>query len=92
MGNEVLADGYIGPIRDGVSWTPHDTNPIVDGSGNAQPWRGLIADTDGILVVTTQGGGGNQTITVNRGMPLPIHVRKILSTGTSGVTTVFVYI
>lgn len=89
--NEVL-NHYTGGIMDGVTWTPHDTNPVVDGSGDAQNWRGFIPDADGTVYVQTENGSGNLKLYVRQGMPVLCHVRLIRSTGLVGVTECFVFV
>lgn len=90
--NDAIVSNFIGPIRDGVTWTPHDTNPVVDGSGNAQPWRGFIPDADGTVYIQTSVGSGNLKLYVRGGIPVICDVRLIRATGLVGVTECFVYV
>ena len=92
MKNEEQMDAYAGGMRDGVTWTPHDTNPVVDGNTRAQPWRGFIPDADGIVYIQTQNGSGNLKLYVRHGAFYPCHVRLIRDTGLVGVTECFVYV
>jgi len=92
MANADITLNNIGQMRDGVSWTPHDTNPIVDSNGEAQPWRGFIPDTDGTVTCQTQlGGAVDKLIPVKAGGIYPCDVRLIKATGTDS-TALFVYL